>query len=88
MEEKYFNKNNEEFQEMLNTSKENLWFSDRLALENEYKKWVKELEIADCLNNFIVFLVLNDLIDTKKTIEYLRLVGDKNEGSKQNKEIL
>lgn len=51
-----------------------LWFSDRLELEKEYKKWIKEKEIADCLNNFILFLIAHNLIDENKTIEYLRMV--------------
>ena len=56
-----------------------LWFSDRLALEKEYKKWAVKNGVKDCLNSFIAFLIIHDLIDEKKTIEFLRLVGDKNE---------
>lgn len=53
---------------------EMLWFSDRLALEKEYKKWIGEKEVADTINSFIAFLIIHDLIDAKKTLEYLRLV--------------
>ena len=55
-------------------TKDALWFSDRLALEKEYKNWIKEMDIADSINNFIVFLIKYDLIDEKKTIEFLKLV--------------
>ena len=65
----------------MDESKVALWFSDRLEFEKRYKEWIAEEDLADCVNNFIVFLIAHDLIDEKKTIEFLRMAGYKNERS-------
>ncbi len=52
-------------------------FSDRVKLENRYKKWLEEnselgAKIQDCPMNFINYLQEQGLLNEEKVLDYLR----------------
>lgn len=50
-----------------------LYFSQRVKLVDEYKKYLKENEnILDCAENFIAFLQENNLLNEEKCKEFLK----------------
>lgn len=52
------------------------YFSKRKALENKYKEWIKENNIADTRFNLITFLQFAELLDEEKVERFLK--GDDN----------
>ena len=55
-----------------------LVYSKRKQLARLYEKWITEHTIKDCVENMIMFLLVNDLIN----IEYaLKFIEKENEGN-------
>lgn len=52
--------------------KYNVYFSQRKALENKYKEWIKENNIADTRFNLITFLQVAELLDEEKIEKFLK----------------
>ena len=49
-----------------------LFFSERKSLEEFYKQWITENNVADTPFNVITFLVIKDLINIEKAEVYIK----------------
>ncbi len=52
-----------------------IWFSGRKKLENKYKEWIKENNIADTSFNVITFLEIQGLLSEDKIKDFLEGVN-------------
>ena len=53
-------------------AKYKVWFSERKALENKYREWIKKNNIADTRFNLITFLQFAELLDEEKIEKFLK----------------
>lgn len=54
------------------SKRDTLFFSDRLDLTDRYKNWAIDNENNYNVFNFITFLQSHNLLDIKKTLEFLK----------------